>query len=147
AAPFGEGAAICLSALAIAGGLRARSNGDRLTALLDGALARQADVAAFPARWEAAGRDPSGEGAAGLSRQAGGEGAGPRRVVWIAVLAPEGFAPLEAFTERVKRLGREDRAQINVIQHAVNGPVRATAQYARGIPSVWVGDKEAEPEG
>lgn len=147
AAPFGEGAAICLSALAIAGGLRARSNGDRLTALLDGVLTRQADVAAFAARWDAAERDPSGEAAAALEMLAQDEESTPKRVVWIAVLAPEGFTPLEAFTERVKRLGREEQAQINVIQHVVNGPVTAAAQYARGIPSVWVGDKEAEPEG
>jgi hypothetical protein len=147
-ASFGEGIAPCLARLACAAGPRSRRNADRLTALLEGAMLRAGTLAPFEERWDAAAVDPSREGAdpAEYADDAGPEDDWRLTRVAFAVLAPEGFPPAEALRARIAKLCAAEGVVAFSIETPVNRIRDALLSYARGVPSVWIGGTEIEPE-
>jgi hypothetical protein len=62
----------------------------------------------------------------------------------MAVLAPPGFPPAKALEARLKQLCAAQQVVGFFVEAEVNGPRDAFTQYARGVPSVWIGGTEIE---
>ena len=144
AAPFGEGIAPCLSALACGVGQRSRRNADRLTALLEGAMRLAGTLEPYAERWAKAADDPAIE----AFDPGADEDEDSARVrgdsIPVSILAPTGFPPSEALLQRIKRLCKEERVGLWSLPEEVNNARGAVHSFARGIPSVWIGGKEIE---
>ncbi len=149
AAPFAEGIAPCLARLACGTGLRSRRNADRLTALLEGATRRAGTLTPYAERWAAAAVDPGRE-AIDLDPH-GDEEEDPDPdlklpQVAVCLLVPPGFPPARELRARIKKIAAAQR--VNVCIHdrtEVSRPRDAAVEYARGVPSVWIGGTEVEP--
>jgi hypothetical protein len=146
AAPFGEGIAPCLARLACGVGLRSRRNADRLTALLEGAMRRAGTLGPYEERWTVAAADPSREGVDPRDCTDNEVNDDSRRpTVAVIALAPPGFPPMRALQARVKALCEARRVGHYFLQRPVSGPRDAFAEYARGLPSLWIGATEIDP--
>lgn len=145
-ASFDDGVGDVLAALARQEGDAARHNAERLTRLIEGVLREPAGLDAFRARWDEAGQlaggvapaddDPDEED---LDRRSGAA------TVHVAILAPRGFPPTDEILRRLHALTRSIRVNLWIRHQAVEGPESAAIEYARGVPSVWIGDQEIEP--
>lgn len=167
AGTFEAGIAECLAALAIGGGKRAPRNGDRLTALLVGAVQHTGALGTFVRRWDRAvqsGGARTRGAAAGraaapgtAASQAQVEGAPPGsaseeddddlsglKKVQVSILAPWGFPPAEELERVIQRLGRARGIGVFVKTEPVLRDRDAAFEYARGVPSVWIGGTEVE---
>ncbi len=146
AASFGDGIATCLARLACGTGVRSRRNADRLTALLEGATLRAGTLGPFEERWDAAAVDPAREETAFEAEDDADANDDDFRLprVTIAILAPAGFPPAAALTARIRAVCAARRVVPWFLDTPVNGPRDAAQQYARGVPSVWIGGTEIE---
>ncbi len=64
----------------------------------------------------------------------------------VALLAPPGFPPLRELKARIEKIAATQRVGVTFHEQVeVSGPRDAAVQYARGIPSVWIGGAEVEP--
>ncbi|MBI4616119.1 MAG: hypothetical protein HY720_21055 [Planctomycetes bacterium] len=145
AGKFADGIAPCLAAFAVESGLGSRKNADRLTAILDGAIRRAGTVRRFERRWDRP-RSRSGKGDA-LILVPPGEPLPKSLGLWflIEVLAPDGFPPADDLVLRLEAMCERLETEPRVVRVSVNSPKDAAKEFARGVPSIWIGGMELEP--
>ncbi|MBI5497295.1 MAG: hypothetical protein HY904_19935 [Deltaproteobacteria bacterium] len=144
AAPFLDGLVPALGALARKAGVAARNNGDRLTALIRGALRHTGALEAWARRWEDAARDPAAELATPRFVPAEDSLSVLANTVWLYILAPPGFPPAEAFRDRAIALGDTLGLRVRPIWEAVCNELDALDHGARGVPTYALGRTELE---
>lgn len=146
AAPFEEGVAEVLAALARKGSDDEATNADRLTALLAGVAREAGALGDFARRWrDAKPWDAPLEGEASLESD---ESFG-RVSHWVAVaiLAPPGLPVIDRIEKLVHERAAQRRIGAVVRTIAVRGRDDAVRTYARGVPSVWIDSDEVDPPG
>ena len=135
---FEAGIAPLLAALARAGYRHKSTDGDRLTAILEGVLRRPLALAGWARSWDALEADTLAPPPPPEEEALEGNAFDPAHITW-SVLAPPGLPPAEALEARVRALARQRRVKLGYLRESVCGPNDAAFSVAYGVPTLVIG--------